>query len=250
MRQGRKIRHVVSGLSRAMHDKNVLEMSQEFNVFLNSLPPDYIVVGDAAYQGIGRNLVVTFIGRLDTRSSRIQRRACAGASNRWEVDGASQIKWRFEQVKENHIVEKNIGCWICFKCVVSVAVFHNRFTKYLNKNVRFMCETDCKRVRIDGANWVSFNSGLILNSKVTRNNSQIIPRASLRIIHLEGKRFDAENSNLHVRLIEARWSGRVKINCTSLSGQKLHDSGFFGATIILLRKKPDLNQFKTGIKLV
>ena len=57
-----RIRHVVTGLSGATHDKTAISWSANFMAFLNALPPEYVVLGDPAYRGLHPQVITTFSG--------------------------------------------------------------------------------------------------------------------------------------------------------------------------------------------
>jgi len=57
-----RIRHVVTGLSGATHDKTAISWSANFMAFLNALPADYAVLGDPAYRGLHPRVITTFTG--------------------------------------------------------------------------------------------------------------------------------------------------------------------------------------------
>ena len=125
-----KIRHVVAGVPGAAHDKTAIEFSDEFVDFLATLPPDFVVVGDAAYRGLQR-IMVPHIGHNLTPEQQAYNEDISRARQIVErCIGATQLKWRMQQLKENRFAAKK-SAEFASKCVVAAAVLHNRFTNFL-----------------------------------------------------------------------------------------------------------------------
>ena len=57
-----RVRHMVTGLPGSTHDKTAIEWSDEFRIFLDNLPPQFAVLGDAAYTGFHPNLLTVLRG--------------------------------------------------------------------------------------------------------------------------------------------------------------------------------------------
>ena len=58
-----RVWHVITGLSDATHDKTAAGWSVELWQFLGALPDDYVMHGDAAYQGLHEQVVTPVVGR-------------------------------------------------------------------------------------------------------------------------------------------------------------------------------------------
>jgi len=58
-----QVRHIISGIPGSSHDKTAAEWSQALRMFLNGLPEDTVIMGDAAYRDLHRQVVVPFTGR-------------------------------------------------------------------------------------------------------------------------------------------------------------------------------------------
>jgi len=115
----------------AMHDKNAIEYSPKFLRFLNALPEDQVVLGDAAYRGLHQKVIVPFTGALNHDQADFNRRH---SSLRQVVErsiGALENQWRILQLKENRLPAK-VGVNFASKCLISCSVLHNRFTNYVN----------------------------------------------------------------------------------------------------------------------
>jgi len=74
-RHGR-IRHIITGLSGATHDKTAASWSAELIGFLNNLTAGHVVLGDPAYRGLHPNVVTTCTGAnlARTGSAELQQR--------------------------------------------------------------------------------------------------------------------------------------------------------------------------------
>jgi len=73
-----RIRHVVTGLSGANHDKTVISWSAGFMKFLNGLPAECVVLGDPAYRGLHPQVVTTFSGANVTPAQLAFNDGCTG----------------------------------------------------------------------------------------------------------------------------------------------------------------------------
>ena len=99
----------------AMHDKSAIEYSPKFLRFLEELPSDKIVLGDAAYRGVHPQLIVPFTGTLSDEEMAFNERH---SSLRQVVErsiGALENKWRILQLKEN---KHSVIVLFCFAFVV------------------------------------------------------------------------------------------------------------------------------------
>jgi len=56
------IRHVITGISGATHDKTAAGWSAELMAFLNNLSAGFVVLGDPAYGGLHPKVIITFTG--------------------------------------------------------------------------------------------------------------------------------------------------------------------------------------------
>ena len=125
------VRHVISGITGRTHDKTAAEWSMEFMTFLDTLPPDVVVLGDAAYRGLHRAVIHPFIGRNLNAGQRNFNLECSRLRQIVERSiGAIQLKWRMDQLKENRYPAKK-GPLFAAKCAVATCVLHNRYTNFL-----------------------------------------------------------------------------------------------------------------------
>ena len=126
-----RVRHIITGLSGSTHDKTAAAWSVEFRRFLDNLPPSHVVLGDPAYRGLHANLITTFTGHnlsaehLAFNAACTRMRQIVGRSI-----GASQLKWRIQQLKDNRIAAKK-NVLFAARCTVAAAALHNRFTNFL-----------------------------------------------------------------------------------------------------------------------
>lgn len=126
-----KIRHIITGISGACHDKTAISWSQPFMEFLDNLPNNYVVLGDPAYRGLHPNVLTRYTGNNLTPEQHQYNNVCVQQRQIVErAIGAGQIKWRIQQLKENRLPAKQ-GIIFPSKCVISAAVLHNRFTNYI-----------------------------------------------------------------------------------------------------------------------
>jgi len=126
-----RVRHVITGLSGSTHDKTAAAWSQELRRFLDALPPGCVVLGDPAYRGWHPNVISTFTGHNISAEHQSFNDACTRLRQIVErTIGASQLKWRIQQLKDNRIAAKK-GVLFAAKCTVAAAVLHNRFTNFL-----------------------------------------------------------------------------------------------------------------------
>ena len=113
------------------HDKTTLEFDQEFLDYINSLQEPYTVMGDAVYRGVSEKLITPYIGR---NLPVVQFEYNLEFSRKRQVIertiGATQIKWRISQLKENRIAVKK-GPEFAVDCVFAIAVLQNRFTNHI-----------------------------------------------------------------------------------------------------------------------
>jgi len=126
-----RIRHVITGLSGATHDKTAAAWSAEFMAFLNQLPVGYVVLGDPAYRGLHPNVITTFTGAHLTQQQLNFNNDCTRLRQIVErTIGAAQLKWRVQQLKDNRLAAKK-GVLFAAQCTLAAAVLHNRFTNFL-----------------------------------------------------------------------------------------------------------------------
>jgi hypothetical protein len=126
-----RVRHIITGLPGATHDKTAAEWSDEFIRFLDGLPENYVVLGDPAYRNLHRAVVVTFTGRNLNQQQLAFNDRCTRIRQIVERSiGATELKWRFNQMKENRYPAK-YGPLFAAKCTVATCVLHNRFTNFL-----------------------------------------------------------------------------------------------------------------------
>lgn len=125
------VRHIVTGAPGATHDKTAVEWSDELLQFLQNLPEPYRVIGDAAYRGYHDNVLVPYTGQglaqeqlqFNDRFSRLRQIV-------ERAIGATEIKWRMNQLKENRFPAKE-DTDFASKCTIATAVLHNRYTNYI-----------------------------------------------------------------------------------------------------------------------
>lgn len=126
-----RVRHVITGLSGSTHDKTAAAWSQELRAFLDGLPAGYVILGDPAYRGWHRNVISTFTGNNISPEHLSFNDACTRLRQIVErTIGASQLKWRIQQLKDNRIAAKK-GVLFAARCTIAAAVLHNRFTNFL-----------------------------------------------------------------------------------------------------------------------
>ena len=127
------VRHIITGLSGSTHDKTAAAWSLPLHQFLDGLPNGFVVLGDAAYRGLHRNVITPLInnGRL-TAANLAYNDACTRIRQIVERSiGATELKWRIQQLKDNRIAAKK-GILFASQCTVAAAVLHNRYTNFLN----------------------------------------------------------------------------------------------------------------------
>lgn len=126
------VRHIITGLSGSTHDKTAASWSLPLRQFLDGLPNGYVVLGDAAYRGLHQNVITPLInnGQL-TAANLAYNAACTRIRQIVERSiGATELKWRIQQLKDNRIAAKK-GVLFASQCTVAAAVLHNRFTNFL-----------------------------------------------------------------------------------------------------------------------
>jgi len=90
------------------------------------------VLGDPAYRGLHPNVITTFTGHNLPPDRQQFNDACTRIRQIVEHStGATQLKWRVQQLKENRIAAKK-GVMFASQRTVAAAVLHNRFTLSLN----------------------------------------------------------------------------------------------------------------------
>jgi len=126
-----RIRHIITGLSGATHDKTAASWSAELMAFLNNLPSGFVVLGDPAYRGLHAKVITTFTGANLTRDQLAFNNECTRLRQIVErTIGACQLKWRVQQLKDNRLAAKK-DVLFAAQCTVAAAVLHNRFTNFL-----------------------------------------------------------------------------------------------------------------------
>lgn len=126
-----RVRHVITGLSGSTHDKTAASWSVELRQFLDQLPPSHVVLGDPAYRGLHQNVITTFTGHNQSAEHLAFNGACTRMRQIVERSiGASQLKWRIQQLKDNRIAAKK-SVVFASRCTIAAAVLHNRFTNFL-----------------------------------------------------------------------------------------------------------------------
>ncbi|XP_064646200.1 uncharacterized protein LOC135499385 [Lineus longissimus] len=127
-----RIRHVITGIPGATHDKTAAEFCRQFRTFLDGLPPGYVVLGDPAYRGLHPSVLHTFIGRnLNPAQLQFNDRCTRLRQIVERTIGANELKWRMNQLKENRYPAKS-GPEFASMCTIATCVLHNRFTNFLN----------------------------------------------------------------------------------------------------------------------
>lgn len=126
-----QVRHIITGLPGSTHDKTATEWSRTFMDFLDNLPDGYITIGDPAYRNLHRNVGHRFMGHGLTEEQQQFNDDITRLRQVVErTIGATQLKWRMAQMKENRLAAKG-GIIFASKLIVSMAVLHNRYTNYL-----------------------------------------------------------------------------------------------------------------------
>ena len=99
--------------------------------FLNNLPAGYYVLGDPAYRALHPRVITTLTGHNLTPDQLAFNDSCTRSRQIVErTIGASQLKWRVQQLKDNRIAPKS-GILFAAQCTLAAAVLHNRFTNFL-----------------------------------------------------------------------------------------------------------------------
>jgi len=126
-----RIRHVITGLSGSTHDKTAAAWSLRLRQFLDGLPDGYVVLGDAAYRGLHARVITPLVGNNLTAEQQAYNNACTRTRQIVERSiGASELKWRLQQLKDNRIAAKK-NVVFASQCTIAAAVLHNRFTNFL-----------------------------------------------------------------------------------------------------------------------
>jgi len=99
--------------------------------FLANLPANYVVLGDPAYRALHPRVITTYTGNNLTADQLAFNDQCTRIRQIVErTIGASQLKWRVQQLKENRLAAKS-GILFAAQCTIAAAVLHNRFTNFL-----------------------------------------------------------------------------------------------------------------------
>lgn len=122
---------MITGLAGSTHDKTAASWSVELRQFLDGLPDGFVVLGDAAYRGLHDRVITPVVGRNLTPDQEGYNAACTRIRQIVERSiGATQLKWRIQQLKENRLPAKK-GVLFASQCTIAAAVLHNRFTNFL-----------------------------------------------------------------------------------------------------------------------
>ena len=122
---------VVFSFTGAMHDKTAIEFSSKFLNFLNGLPSDVAVIGDAAYRGVHPQVIVPYTRNLSSSQEGFNQQITSLRQVVERSIGALQTKWRILQLKENRLPAK-INVSFASKCFVACCVLHNKYTNYIS----------------------------------------------------------------------------------------------------------------------
>jgi len=118
-------------LSGATHDRTAASWSAELMHFLNNIHGDYVILGDPAYRALHPRVITTFTGNNLTAEQLQFNTSCTRIRQVVErTIGATQLKWRIQQLKDNRIAAKS-GVLFAAQCTVVATVLHNRFTNFL-----------------------------------------------------------------------------------------------------------------------
>ena len=120
------------GLSGSTHDKTAAAWSVPLRQFLDALTDNYVVLGDAAYRGLHPRVITPVVSRQQlTPDEQAYNNACTSIRQIVERSiGASQLKWRMQQLKENRLAAKK-DILFASQCTMAAAVLHNRFNNFL-----------------------------------------------------------------------------------------------------------------------
>jgi len=90
------------------------------------------VLGDAAYRGLHARVITPVVSRQRlTQAEQDYNNACTRTRQIVERSiGASQLKWRMQQLKENRLAAKK-GVIFASQCTMAAAILHNRFTNFI-----------------------------------------------------------------------------------------------------------------------
>lgn len=126
-----RIRHVITGLSGSTHDKTAASWSIPLRQFLDGLPHGFVMLGDVTYRGLHPKVVTPLVNNNLTPEQVAYNNACTRIRQIVEKSiGASELKWRIQQLKEIRIAAKK-NVIFASQCTLAAAVLHNRFTNFL-----------------------------------------------------------------------------------------------------------------------
>jgi len=115
-----RVRHIVTSLSGSTHDKTAAAWSLKLRQFLDNLPLSHVVLGDPAYRELHPNVISTFTGQNLSAEHVSFNAACTRMRQIVERSiGASQLKWRIQQLKDNRIAAKK-NVVFAARCTVAV----------------------------------------------------------------------------------------------------------------------------------
>ena len=123
------MRHIFTGVPGRAHDRNAIEWDIELLQWLNTLPPNYVLLSDSAYEGFHTNVMHLFRNPQTDRQRNVNR---LGRKLRVKIEnviGANECIWRALMRKENRLPALK-GVRFPNNCAISAAVLHNRFTNY------------------------------------------------------------------------------------------------------------------------
>ena len=92
----------------------------------------WYLLGDAAYRGLHQRVITPITARGPLTPAQQQfNDGCVRLRQIVERSiGASELKWRIQQLKDNRIAAKR-GVLFASECTMAAAVLHNRFTDFL-----------------------------------------------------------------------------------------------------------------------
>ena len=133
-----RIRHIITGLSDSTRDKTAASWSIALRHFLDALPDGYVVLGDAAYRGLHHRVITPLINNGHLSPANIAfNDACTRIRQIVERSiGASELKWRVQQLKDNRIAAKKAfrlhhsARWLPLYCIIVSPIF-SKFTMFM-----------------------------------------------------------------------------------------------------------------------
>jgi hypothetical protein len=115
----------------ATNDKTAAEWSQELRFFLDNLPGNYVILGDPAYRNLHSQILHSFTGSNQEAAQIDFNNRCRVLRQIVECSiGATELKWRINQFKENRYPAK-YGPLFEAKCTLATCVLHNLYKNVL-----------------------------------------------------------------------------------------------------------------------